>query len=93
MDDDKAARPVQLESVIKRAKVHTTQSYKPKTADTLDKFERKSFRSNGMLGRESDGRKQSGKYRMACNVAQERSPWKSNVASNSRITSERNSPK
>ena len=51
MDYDNAVRPVQLESVIKRTKVHTTQSHKPKTADSFDNFERKTFRSNGTLGR------------------------------------------
>jgi hypothetical protein len=50
-DDDNAVRPMQLESVIKLTKVHKTQSHKPKTADSLDKFERKTFRSNGILGR------------------------------------------
>ena len=43
MDDDNAVRPMQLESVIKLTKVHKTQSHKPKTADSLDKFERKHF--------------------------------------------------
>jgi len=49
MDDNNAVRPMQLESVIKRTEVHTTKSHKPKTAYSLDKFERKTFRSSGML--------------------------------------------
>jgi hypothetical protein len=48
MDDNKAVRLMQLESVIKRTMVHTTQSHKPKTADSLDNFERKTFGSYGM---------------------------------------------
>jgi len=35
--------------------VRTTQPHKPKTADSLDKFERKTFRSSGILGRKAEG--------------------------------------
>lgn len=47
MDGDNAVRPMQMESVVKRTKVHITQLHKPKTAYSLDKFERKTFRING----------------------------------------------
>jgi len=91
VDDINAVRPMQLQSGIKRTKVHTTKSHKPKTAYSLDKFERKTFRSNGMFRRQSGWWKQSGKYRMADNISQEESLWEWNITSNSRITSELNS--
>jgi hypothetical protein len=43
MDDDNAVNPVQLESVIKRTKMHTTQSHKPKAVDSLTSLKEKHF--------------------------------------------------
>lgn len=41
---------MKLDSVINPTEVHTTKSHKTKTAFSLDKYARKTFRSSGMLG-------------------------------------------